>query len=963
MFTDESLLSSDFDPASYLRHALQVSSTSFEAEQLRLSRCLEKIETEIHATVQNHRAALIGSVQEVSAAQRTTTSVLGAVDQLESSVRRLRHSLHEPYLQMQQRVNELRNVHSCLSLVRNVQRYLNVANKLKEQAAAAATAGTAAPSLTSSGNSSSSSSGAGGGDIVRAARLLREVEEVQASCDLTGIPIVDSIAPQVNQAAQAIRLRLADALRSALNNSSPGELSVSLQCATSTGTLSKTVQGLLAEVKRETSRALVRELDNASTSFGAEMDAEFRNAIFAALDRALLPKTQGSVALQLRSFGLLWTVLRRKRDPATDTQYWWLLPVADRRSFETLWTSVVNQIKERLSKLSRRGAVLVAVATDYGRLNVLLREFLNSVRETLCHVHFDGDDVDDAQMTAVIDDLAEKLSSDFEPRFKLSLQDRLKDKMSSMLSKLGTMRPGGGGASIAGGAGGGVESTPIDIKAEIRFSQPSQSSSSLSGSTSAAGAGLNNAAAAAAAAATRTAPALAVHPAAAPIDPRAFFKTVANEVTNARSDDGVLALVMRAVCDEIEIFTRRCNEVLKPLPVPDLPRVSAGHTTAGQLFHIQLANAASAFVLEMQALGTLFPVSSSSSSFSTSSSSSLGGGGAGAQAQKSPALDRTLAAFGAQVDALVRFQQQIILPYFNAGSIVLLQAVDSFVQDYYERGSSRPAAAGTSSSSSVLTGALAQTVRSRIADFAARYALLFDARAGTVAARACHSLADKVLQRFVARMLLRRGTGSDSAQMRKFVVDDCNALQDAVSILHPLDRLARRLSQVRAIRSLAQAKDAAELEKLLTEYTAARFHPAVVLLAAVQQLPAAAAPSLASQLKVTQQQVAAIVEVLLSAGGSNSSHLASVLDTPSTALPLGVASSNAAATAASLAAAVGGTATAWDQSKWTVLWEACNVLVADAERGNVTMQPGEAPLCDPAVAKFARKIVDSLRNV
>ena len=80
MFTDEALLASDFDEAGYLRHALQVSTTSFDAEQTRLSRCLEKIETEIHATVQNNRDALIGSVQEVNTAQKTTNAILGTAD-------------------------------------------------------------------------------------------------------------------------------------------------------------------------------------------------------------------------------------------------------------------------------------------------------------------------------------------------------------------------------------------------------------------------------------------------------------------------------------------------------------------------------------------------------------------------------------------------------------------------------------------------------------------------------------------------------------------------------------------------------------------------------------------------------------------------------------------------------------------------------------------------------------------
>ena len=288
MFTDEALLASDFDEAGYLRHALQVSTTSFDAEQTRLSRCLEKIETEIHATVQNNRDALIGSVQEVNTAQKTTNAILGTADQLSASVRRIRHTIHEPYVQMEQRVHELRNVFSCLSLIRNVQRYLSVATKLRDSA---------------------------DGDLVRAARLLKELEDIQAGSDFSGIPFIDSIAPSVSHAANTVRSRLSESLRSAIHNANPGELAVALQCSASMGALVKTVQGLLAEIKREASRAIVKELDNATTSFssgGSEMDAAFRDSIFTALEKAL-----SQVAIQLRAFGHLWAVLRKALEAST----------------------------------------------------------------------------------------------------------------------------------------------------------------------------------------------------------------------------------------------------------------------------------------------------------------------------------------------------------------------------------------------------------------------------------------------------------------------------------------------------------------------------------------------------------------------------------------------------------------------------------------------------------------------
>ena len=897
MFTDDSLLAPDFDETSYLRHALQVSSTSFETEQLRLSRCLEKIETEIHSIVQTNRDALISSVQEVGAAQRTTNAVLATVDQLASSVRRMRHTIHEPYQQMEQRVHELRNVHSCLALVRNVQRYMGVASKLKE---------------------------AVDGDIVRASRLLREVDDTAAACDFSGIPLVDATAPSVAHAASAIRARLSEALRAAMTTLNPGDLSVCLQCASSMGTLSKTVQGLIAELKRETSRALVKELDNAS-AFGSESDAAFREAIFGALDKAL-----AQVSSHLRGFGMLWTVLRRRVDPATDAAYWLGLPSADRRAFDGMWTGVLNQIKERLTKLAKRGAVLVAVSTEYGRLTLQLRGFLNSQREALGNVYFDGDDVDDALMSATVDDVVSKLGDDFEPRFRLSLQDRLRERMATVLAKLSTMRPPQG-----------AEGTAIDVRADIRLV-----------ASGAAGSGGGAAGSGGGASGARSAPALVVHPVAAAVDPKAFFKCVANEIAAARSDDAILAVVLKAVCDEVDgAFLRRCQDSIKAAPVPELPKVTAGATTAVQLFHVQVANAASVFALEMTALGALLPAS-----------------------HKSHALEVAVAAFYKTVDSLARFTSLIVQPYFNAAAVVLLQTVDSFVHDYYERGVARPA-----------QSALASAVKTRVADFAARYGLMFDARAGTVAARACYGLADRLLQRFTARMLLRRGVGvgvgvgtgaasNHSETMKRLVAEDVAALQDAVNVLHPLDRLARRLSHLRALRSLssAGATSAEALDALVAEYTAARFHPAVILLSVLSGIPAAAAPALASQLQITPQQLVAMLEALLSAspaaelGGGGGAVAGAVDDagagvSAAGASSLSLLSAGAGAGAGAAAGTLDGMtlAVAWDAGRWSVLWDACNAIVADAERAVA----GDAPLCDAAVAIRARRAVDALRNV
>jgi hypothetical protein len=558
-------------------------------------------------------------------------------------------------------------------------------------------------------------------------------------------------------------------------------------------------------------------------------------------------------------------------------------------------------------------------------------------------------------MAATVAEAVAQLSGDFEPRFRLGVQDRLRERMAPLLVKLGGLRPTAG-----------AESMPSDVRADMRAIMLALSTTTATATTAGAtAAAAATASAAASAAASRNAPAVALHPVAAPIDPKAFFKVVAAELGAARSDDAVLAIVVRGVTDEVESFARRAAELLKQLPVPELPKVGANATTLAQLFHMQLANAASVFALELHAIVAMLPATAGAGLASASGGGGADGGSAfdasaASPSQPSPSQSSSPAATaplnGASAtltsvgETLTRFVASIARPYFAAATVVLLSAVDTFLGDYYDRGAARPPAA------------FAASVKARVVDFAARYAFVFDARAATVCARACLVLADRFLQRFVVRMLLRRGVvvggGAAGDAMRRAVAEDCAAVQDAVFVLHPLDRLALRLGQLRCVRALGAATaTSAAFGAAVDDLVRARFHPVVLLLAVVQTIPAAAAPSLATQLKLAAPQLVALIEGLLSAAAPGADQPPS----GSAAITNG-GGDGVAARAVSVAAAAGHVDPApWDAARWLVLWEAANAVVGDAERGLAAAATPEEALCDAETVHRARRVVDALR--
>jgi hypothetical protein len=208
-------------------------------------------------------------------------------------------------------------------------------------------------------------------------------------------------------------------------------------------------------------------------------------------------------------------------------------------------------------------------------------------------------------------------------------------------------------------------------------------------------------------------------------------------------------------------------------------------------------------------------------------------------------------------------------PRFASGAIVLRQAVDAFFNDVVA------AAPDIAAHRHTRSDAFAAAVRARIWDFAARHALMLDAKA-PAAGQCALALSDALLLRFIARSaLLRLGT----AEQAHALAADATSMLDAVSVFAPVDRLGHRAAQLRTVRAVRVGfGDALATVKVLAPLTAASKSsnaavPAALLaLLVATNFPSATAaapgatvvaPTVASAFGLADAQVVALVEAAL----------------------------------------------------------------------------------------------------
>lgn len=372
MYTNERLLSPDLDLKAYLRYALHTTTSGTHGEQARLSACMDTVKENIQDILSEHADSMIGQLRATCQAQREVMAVRQSTDSLSKATNRLRLMIADPYLAIQSRLQELDTASAVAALLGDVLKYFSLSSRLHEQDVE--------------------------NDLPRAARLMREMEDLlQHVPALRGI---DVIAPRIRHAERVsatVRSRAHEKLTmQGMTSGDPKDddvrslglsgvvvdVGLALQCFYTLGMLSKTVQTVMAERKREVLRTIMRDLDSQSITEMVSRQSSGGGGVkhLHVAQEALLGRVQSvlfTTVQQTQAVLVLWRVLLHRRDAVTHASFFQAIadPV---QMLVDYWTTVMEKLLERLVSLQSRNDLMTAFAAGYPRYIMLIDSFLSS---------------------------------------------------------------------------------------------------------------------------------------------------------------------------------------------------------------------------------------------------------------------------------------------------------------------------------------------------------------------------------------------------------------------------------------------------------------------------------------------------------------------------------------------------------------------------------------------------------
>ncbi|KAG5496387.1 hypothetical protein JKF63_02689 [Porcisia hertigi] len=388
MFSNEQLISPDFDEVAYLRYALRAA--SYSSEHARLESCIAEVKRGIRSTLAEHSDGLIDQARCTYKVQCEVAAVRRSTDSLQKASGRLRIMIEEPYMQLQSRVKELETTQEAMQLLQATLRFLSLTARLQEQLAAT-------PAL----------------DILRASYTLRELEEELQDGTIRSLQIVDAQMPTVERHATIIRNKTHDLLTmtelmappnvnggavtagsaastAAFTSRLATQVSTGLQCAYILRMLSRTVHGFMTERRREVLRTIMRELD--AQAIEAHISSEYdrlsrspvsghggavsEQAVTAHIVLLHIQKTLFIAVQHTQCVILLWRLLLQRRDPQTQEPYIFSIDSPVHLLVE-YWSNITDKLRERLNSLQKRHTIRLALASAYPRYHHLVASFLS----------------------------------------------------------------------------------------------------------------------------------------------------------------------------------------------------------------------------------------------------------------------------------------------------------------------------------------------------------------------------------------------------------------------------------------------------------------------------------------------------------------------------------------------------------------------------------------------------------
>jgi hypothetical protein len=413
-------------------------------------------------------------------------------------------------------------MYSTIDILRNLTRFTGLLTKLKEHEAQTTLA-----------------------DLPRAARTLRDLEVMLSESDLTGIDIVDKNMEFIGKMSASVRTRTTDLLHKSLTAGNHSDLSVALQACYSLNTMSKVVQAVVAERKKEIHRVVTRELDpqvilkaisSAEGPGGETEGARTRTIVLGKLELTLQHTSE-----QLCQVSSLFSVLKRKRDPTTQQLFWSVLQAEGDIAAslkDDLWEKTAAAVKDKIHRLCKRPNIMLLFVSEYARVAHVFHKFIASLKEFFAMVtntEQGGNTLGQAWVKEVL--------GDCEQRFVSDSMERLQERANALTTRL-------------------MQAIPKDpdhvAEAQIK------------------------------------------------IDAKAFGKVALQEVTILRSDAMLLPLVLKNIHVAVAGLQVKCKEAVALVKSPTLTQLTSA-PSAGQAFHAAVHNVLAVLHYDITTIITSLP--------------------------------------------------------------------------------------------------------------------------------------------------------------------------------------------------------------------------------------------------------------------------------------------------------------------------------------------------------------------
>lgn len=515
MFSDDALLDAEFDPVAFLKHTLHL--PNVEAEHAKLQRCTDMIDSDIRSAVADNYDEMLQQVDATTKVVKETERLRSNVTTLSSALVRLHHTIEAPFEAIQTSGTELRNATNALDTLRAVQKLLAAVSKLPE---------TNAKDM----------------DIHRAARKLKDIDELLAVENLSGIHVVDKALAEVTALSAAVRSRAQEMLRGGLVAGKQTDISTALHALTTLGVATRVVSNYLAEAKRETLKALmVLDPQPIAAEMAEQSDInKGKELIFTHLER-VLSEVSSRCSLVL----VLMRTVQKQNAPTSTSELTNSSSSANDDSsaaFTDYSVAISSHLVERLTKLGKKGVVNGVLATEYPRYFRIILKFAEGLEPLLV-----------AGGAASTQTWVAKAVEDVEKLFESHVAEKQRDKLQQIITKLNGLFPRQG-----------TDSTVVDLSVDV--ARPT------------------------------------VPPQANMIDTRPLIKVIGADLAVGRQDAKLSAFYINTTTNTLAQLLERLNEGHTRVPLTFSP---SAQLTVGQLFHISLCNLATSVHSEVSSIVSL----------------------------------------------------------------------------------------------------------------------------------------------------------------------------------------------------------------------------------------------------------------------------------------------------------------------------------------------------------------------